>query len=87
MSRPESEHVTALRALRDRMVEARRMVPQIDNLDEAMRRLVEIETAIRAVDAAIENEQDLTPIPHVDDPTQPGQFPDSDQGPPLIERI
>jgi hypothetical protein len=69
MSRPESPHVTALRGLRDRLVEARRAAARDDNHDAAMARFVEIETAIGLVDRAIENELDLTPLPSVDDPT------------------
>jgi hypothetical protein len=69
MSRPESPHVTALRGLRDRLVEARRAAAREDNLDAVLRRFIEIETAIGLVDKAIENELDLTPLPRVDDPT------------------
>ncbi len=71
MSRPESQHVTALRAFRDKLVEARRHVVIDDNLDAAMARFGEIESTIALVDKAIENELDLTPIPRVDDPTEP----------------
>lgn len=87
MSRPDSEHVTALKTFRERLVEARRAAARIDNLDEALRRFTEIETAIGLVDRAIDNELDLTPIPHIDDPTEPAPFPDSDKGPPLIEQF
>jgi hypothetical protein len=69
MSRPESPHVTALRGLRDRLVEARRGAAREDNLDAVLSRFIEIETAIGLVDKAIENELDLTPLPRVDDPT------------------
>ncbi len=69
MSRPESSHVTALRTLRDRLVEARRATSRDDDLDAAMRRFIEIETAIALVDKAIVNELDLTPLPSIDDPT------------------
>ena len=86
MSRPESEHVTALRAFRDRLVEARRATSR-RVVDSAIRRVIEIETAIGLVDKAIENEMDLTPLPGIDDPTNPPPFPDSDKGPPLIETI
>ena len=86
MSRPESKHVTALRAFRDRLVEARRATSRLD-VDSAIRRFIEIETAIGLVDKAIENEMDLTPLPGIDDPTNPPPFPDSDKGPPLIETI
>jgi hypothetical protein len=71
MSRPESPHVTALRGLRDRLVEARRAAAREDDLDAVLRRFIEIETAIGLVDKAIENELDLTPLPRVDDPTTP----------------
>ena len=87
MARPESDHVKALRAFRDRLVDARRAVAQEQNVDTALRRFIEIETAIGLVDRAIDNELDLTPIPHVDDPTEPGPFPDSDKGPPLIDNL
>ena len=87
MARPESEHVKTLRAFRDRLVDARRAVAQEQNVDTALRRFIEIETAIGLVDRAIDNELDLTPIPHVDDPTEPGPFPDSDKGPPLIDNL
>lgn len=71
MSRPESAHVTALKAFRDRLVDARRAAVQDTNLDTALRRFTEIESALALVDKAIENELDLTPIPTVDDPTVP----------------
>jgi hypothetical protein len=71
MSRPESPHVTALRGLRDRLVEARRAAAREDDLDAVLSRFIEIETAIGLVDKAIENELDLTPLPRVDDPTTP----------------
>jgi len=71
MSRPESPHVTALRGLRDRLVEARRAAAREDDLDAVLRHFIEIETAIGLVDKAIENELDLTPLPRVDDPTTP----------------
>jgi hypothetical protein len=87
MSRPESQHVKALRAFRDRLVDARRATALSDNIDTAVRRFIEIQSAIGLVDQAIENELDMTPLPHVDDPTTPAPFADSDQGPPLIETI
>ncbi len=71
MSRPESQYVTDLRSFRDRLVDARRAVARDSNLDNALKRFIEIETAIGLVDRAIENEMDLTPIPRVDDPTEP----------------
>jgi hypothetical protein len=71
MSRPESEFVTALKEFRERLVDARRAAATDSNLDSAIRRFTEIETAIGLVDKAIENEMDLTPIPRVDDPTEP----------------
>jgi hypothetical protein len=87
LSRPESEHVTALKNFRERLVDARRAASRSDNLDGALRRFIDIETAIGLVDKAIDNELDLTPLPTVDDPTVPGRFPDSDKGPPLIETL
>ncbi len=71
MSRPESPHVTALKDFRERLVEARRAAARDASLDTALRRFIEIETAIALVDRAVENERDLTPIPRVDDPTAP----------------
>lgn len=71
MSRPESQYVTDLRTFRDRLVDARRAAAADSNLDNALSRFIEIETAIGLVDKAIENEMDLTPIPRVDDPTEP----------------
>jgi hypothetical protein len=71
MSRPDSPHVTALKAFRTRLVEARRAAAAESSLDTARARFVEIETAIGLVDRAIEDELDLTPIPRVDDPTAP----------------
>jgi hypothetical protein len=71
MSRPESQYVTALKAFRERLVDARRAAAEEPNLDTALRRFTEIETAIGLVDRAMENELDLTPIPKVDDPTAP----------------
>lgn len=69
MSRPQSSHVTALRAFRDRLVEARRAAAVDDDLDAAAVRFIQIETAIGLVDKAIVNELDLTPLPSIDDPT------------------
>lgn len=71
MSRPESQYVTDLKAFRERLVDARRAAAADSNLDSALRRFTEIETALALVDRAIENEMDLTPIPRVDDPTAP----------------
>ncbi|HZY67339.1 MAG TPA: hypothetical protein VFE52_02060 [Devosia sp.] len=71
MSRPESEYVTNLKTFRERLVDARRAAAVDSNLDTAIRRFTEIETAITLVDKAIENEMDLTPLPRVDDPTLP----------------
>ena len=71
MSRPESEYVTALKAFRERLVDARRAAAADANLDIALHRFIEIETALGLVDKAIENEMDLTPLPRVDDPTEP----------------
>jgi hypothetical protein len=87
MSRPESEHVIALRAFRDKLVGARRATARSDDLDAALRRFIEIGTALALVDKAIENELDLTPLPRIDDPTTPPPFPDSDKGPALIETL
>ena len=71
MSRPESQYVTYLRVFRDRLFDGRSAAAADSNLDNALRRFSEIETAIALVDRAIENEMDLTPIPRVDDPTEP----------------
>lgn len=71
MSRPQSEYVTALKTFRDRLVDARRAAVTDSNLDTALRRFSDIETALALVDRAIENEMDLTPLPSVDDPTEP----------------
>ena len=71
MSRPESQYVTDLKAFRERLVDARRAIATESNLDNALRRFTEIESTITLVDRAIENEMDLTPIPRVDDPTEP----------------
>lgn len=71
MSRPKSPHVTALKEFRDRLVEARRAAAREDNIELALRRFTDIETAIGLVDKAIINELDLTPLPAVDDPTRP----------------
>lgn len=87
MARPESDHVKALRAFRDRLVNARRAVAREQTIDTAVRRFIEIETAIGLVDKAIDNELDMTPLPTVDNPTEPGPFPDSDKGPPLIDNL
>jgi hypothetical protein len=71
MSRPESPHVTALKEFRDRLIDARRAAVADTNLDKALARFVEIESALTLLDRAIENEMDLTPLPRVDDPTVP----------------
>lgn len=71
MSRPESQYVTDLKELRERLIDARRAAAVDSNLDAALRRFTEIETALGLVDRAIENEMDRTPIPRVDDPTEP----------------
>ena len=71
MSRPNSPHVTALKTFRDRLVDARRAAATESDLDVALRRFTEIETAIKLVDEAMDNEMDLTPLPPVDDPTEP----------------
>jgi hypothetical protein len=88
MARPESDHVKALRAFRDRLVDARRAAASEANLDAALRRFIDIQTALGLVDRAIDNELDLTPIPHVDDPTEPGPFPaEPGKSPPVIEAL
>jgi hypothetical protein len=87
MSRPDSEHTKALHAFRDRLVGARRETSRANDLDAAMRRFIEIETAIDLVDRALGDEMDLTPIPSIDDPLAPPPFPDSQKGPPIIERL
>jgi hypothetical protein len=71
MSRPESPHVTSLKAFRERLIDARRAAVAESNLDTARQRFVDIETALMLVERAIESELDLTPIPRVDDPTAP----------------
>ncbi|GEM_PF-3149757 len=88
MARPESPHVTALKAFRERLVEARRVAAEATDLEAALRRFIEIETAIGLVDRAIENELDLTPLPRIDDPTEPAPFPDeAGDLPPVVERL
>lgn len=87
MSRPESEHVASLRAFRQRLVEERRAIALTEEVGAAIRRFIEVESAIELVDRAIENELDMTPLPGIDDPTSPPPFPDSDKGPPLIETL
>lgn len=87
MARPESEHVKSLRRFRQRLVDARRAAAADPDVDAALDRFTRVETAIGLVDRAIDNELDLTPLPHVDDPTEPGAFPDSDKGPPVIETL
>lgn len=69
MSRPDSEHVTALKKFRDRLIDARRAAARDDNLDTARERFVLIQQALAFVDTAIGEELDLTPLPRVDDPT------------------
>ena len=70
MSRPDSPHVTSLKAFRDRLVEARRAAALETNTDAALRHFTEIQHAIDLVDHAMDDEMDLTPIPRVDDPTE-----------------
>lgn len=86
MSRPDSAYVLSLKTFRDRLVEARRAAAREPDLETAMRRFAEIESAIALVDHAIDNERDLTPLPGIDDPTEP-LSPESDKGPPIIERL
>lgn len=69
MSRPDSEHVTALKRFRDRLIDARRAAVRDDNLDNARERFVLIQSALALVGTAIAEEMDLTPLPKVDDPT------------------
>ena len=71
MSRPESEHVKALRGFRERLVEARRAAVRDTNLDASRPRFIEIQHAIDLVDKAMGDELDLTPLPRIDDPTKP----------------
>ena len=71
MSRPDSEHVTNLKTFRDRLIAARRSAVIDQNLDTAREKFVAIQTALALVDTAIGEEQDLTPLPKVDDPTAP----------------
>jgi len=75
MARPESEHVKSLRAFRDRLIDARRAAAREPDLDLALRRFIDIETAIGLVGKAIDNEQDMTPLPPVDNPVEPPVFP------------
>lgn len=87
MSRPDSPFVLSLKAFRDRLVEARRAAAREPDLALAMRRFTDIEQTIALVDRAIDNERDLTPLPGIDDPTEPPPFADSDRGPPVVERL
>jgi hypothetical protein len=70
MSRPDSPHVTSLKAFRDRLVEARRAAAQEADTDAALKHFSEIQHAIDLVDHAMDDEMDLTPIPRIDDPTE-----------------
>ena len=70
MSRPESEHVKALRGFRERLVEARRAAVLDPNLDQSRPRFIEIQNAIDLLDRAMGDELDLTPLPRIDDPTK-----------------
>ena len=70
MSRPDSPHVTSLKAFRDRLVEARRAAALETNTDAALRHFTEIQHAIDLGDHAIDDEMHLTPSPRVDDPTE-----------------
>jgi hypothetical protein len=70
MSRPDSPHVTSLKAFRDRLVEARRAAAGDPDVTAALRRFAEIQHAIDLVDHAMDDEMDLTPIPRIDDPTE-----------------
>lgn len=70
MSRPDSPHVTALKSFRERLVEARRAAARDPDTGAALRKFIEVQTAIDLVDKAMNNEMDLTPLPAVDDPTE-----------------
>ena len=88
MARPESEHVKSLRTFRERLVDARRAAAHEPNLDAALRRFIDIETAIGLVDRAIDNELDMTPLPPVDNPVEPPVFPpEPGKSPPVIETL
>ena len=71
MSRPDSPHVTSLKSFRERLIEARRGAARDPDLDAALRRFIEVQHAIDLVDKATGDELDLTPLPKVDDPTEP----------------
>jgi hypothetical protein len=71
MSRPDSPHVTALKSFRERLIEARRAASRDPDLDAALRRFIDVQHAIDLVDKATGDELDLTPLPKVDDPTEP----------------
>ena len=71
MSRPDSEHVTNLKAFRERLIDARRSAVTETNLDTAREKFAAIQTALALLDTAIGEEQDLTPLPKIDDPTEP----------------
>ena len=87
-ARPESEHVKSLRAFRDRLIDARRAAAREPDLDAALRRFIDIETAIGLVGRAIDNEQDMTPLPPVDNPVEPPVFPpEPGKSPPVIEAL
>ena len=71
MSRPDSPHVTALKSFRERLIEARRAAARDPDLDAALHRFIDVQHAIDLVDKATGDELDLTPLPKVDDPTEP----------------
>ena len=71
MSRPDSPHVTSLKRFRDRLVEARREAVATADFNAALTRFVQIQGAIDLYDAALNDEQDLTPLPPVDNPVAP----------------
>ena len=71
MSRPDSPHVTSLKAFRERLVEARRAAARDPDTNAALRQFIDVQSAISFVDQALDDEMDLTPIPRIDDPTEP----------------
>ena len=71
MSRPESQHVSALKTFREKLVEARRAAVADQNLEAGITRFVQIQHALDLYEAALSDELDLTPLPQFDDPTAP----------------
>ena len=68
MSRPESQHVSALKTFREKLVEARRAAVADQNLEAGITRFVQIQHALDLYEVALSDELDLTPLPTVDDP-------------------